>query len=440
MILERFYSPTIAQASYLIGSDESGQAIVVDPNRDVQQYLDFAKKEELRITAVTETHIHADFVSGSRELAQLTGATLYLSKEGGSDWQYDYASEPNVQLIGDGFEIKLGRLVLKAIHTPGHTPEHLSFEVIDGEVSPEPFGVLTGDFIFAGDVGRPDLLEVAAGYQDTMREGAETLFQSLGGFRQLPSWLTLWPGHGAGSACGKSLGAVPGTTLGYEMLVNSAVRETSADRFVADILSGQPEPPKYFARMKDINRRGPNPTLNAWNIDRVEPAGQLVDVRSRPEFIAGSNPGAISIPLTVSFSKWAGSLLDLKTPIVILANDETQARQGAKSLILIGIENIQGWSPVTHPVPFPVSRGEGADTEHLIDVRGKPEWNSEHVAGAHHSPLVYLADDKNLPQGKVYVHCAGGGRALTGASFLRSKGIDAVAVMASVPELKSTVK
>ena len=200
MFFQRFYNENIAQASFLIGCSANGEAIVVDPNRDVAQYIHAAEREGLRIVAVTETHIHADYVSGSRELANLTGAKLYLSKEGGPDWQYAYALEAQATLIGDGDSIQIGNVRLQAVHTPGHTPEHLSFLVIDGAATSEPNAVLTGDFIFAGDVGRPDLLEVAAGFRDTMRKGAEVLYASVEKFKSQPDRLMIWPGHGAGSA------------------------------------------------------------------------------------------------------------------------------------------------------------------------------------------------------------------------------------------------
>jgi hydroxyacylglutathione hydrolase len=435
MFFQRFYAESIAQASFLIGCNATGEAVVVDPNRDLEPYLETAKREGLRIVAVTETHIHADYVSGSRELAAITGARLYLSRGGGPDWQYAYGNEPNVTLIGSGDEIVVGNVRLKTLPTPGHTPEHVSFLLTDGAASNQPMGVLTGDFIFAGDVGRPDLLEVAAGFKDTMREAAVTLFGSLTAFKSMPDWLTLWPGHGAGSACGKKLGGVPSSTLGYEKLVNQALRFEREDEFVDDIISGQPEPPKYFARMKRVNKEGPEPTLDRWRIAEVEPVGQLLDVRSVPEYLAGSLDGAISIPMAPSFSKWAGSLLALETPITIIARDSEQATQAAKTLYMIGIENVAGWArPQPHyklPTIGAKVFGEGT----LLDIRAGSEREEELIPGSIHIPLAYLADVSALPPGRIYVHCASGARSLVGASFLRSQGIDAVAVIASFEEL-----
>ncbi|HET9708796.1 MAG TPA: MBL fold metallo-hydrolase, partial [Gemmatimonadales bacterium] len=222
MLLKRFYDDGLAQASYLLASERSDAALVVDPNRDVEQYIAAAEAEGLRIAHVTETHIHADFVSGSRELAQRTGATLYLSDEGGADWRYGYAAESGAVLLKHESRIEIGDLSITALHTPGHTPEHLAFLVVDRSAAPAPLGLLSGDFVFVGDVGRPDLLEKAAHAQGTMAASARQLFHSLERLRDLPDHLQIWPGHGAGSACGKSLGAMPQSTLGYERIANWA--------------------------------------------------------------------------------------------------------------------------------------------------------------------------------------------------------------------------
>ncbi|MBC8064486.1 MAG: MBL fold metallo-hydrolase [Chlorobia bacterium] len=440
MFFQRYYADSIAQASFLIGCSVTGEAVVVDPNRDLGQYLATAETEGLRIAAVTETHIHADYVSGSRELAELTGATLYLSKEGGSDWQYAYANEPNVRLIGNGDEVVIGNVRLQAIHTPGHTPEHLSFLVIDGAATNQPIGILSGDFIFAGDVGRPDLLEIAAGFQDTMRKSAITLFKSIERFKTMPDWLTIWPGHGAGSACGKKLGGVPSTTLGYEKIVNFSVRFERESDFVEDVLSGQPEPPKYFARMKTVNRQGPEPTLGRWSIEQTTPCGQIVDVRSIEEFIEGSLLRAVSIPMNASFSKWAGSLLSLDKPIVLVANNSQQAVEAAKALVLIGLENLSGWCLPEPAKKFPLANVNELLGKTLLDVRSGAEREEEAIPGSIHIPLVYLADAKNLPTGPIYVHCASGSRSLVGASYLRSQGVDAVAVQASFEEIQNAMR
>ena len=256
MFLKRFYDERLAQASYLVGCQRTGEALVVDPNRSVAHYMEAARREGLRVTHVTETHIHADFVSGALDLARRAGARLYLSGAGDPDWQYRFAAEAGADLLSDGSRFTVGELELEAMHTPGHTPEHLTFLVTDTALAQDPMGAFTGDFVFVGDVGRPDLLEKAAQVQGTMAACARQLFGSLQRFRGLPDYLQIWPGHGAGSACGKALGAVPQSTLGYEKLVNWAFGIDDEEEFVRAVLDGQPDPPKYFAMMKAINRDG----------------------------------------------------------------------------------------------------------------------------------------------------------------------------------------
>jgi hydroxyacylglutathione hydrolase len=198
MFIKRFFEPKLAQASYMIGCVVKRECIVIDPNRDAEQYLKAAEAEGVRIAHITETHIHADYLSGSRELAARTKATLYVSDEGDANWKYAFAGEPGVQLIKDGDRITVGNVRIDVVHTPGHTPEHLTFLVTDGAVADEPIAAATGDFIFVGDVGRPDLLERAANIKGTMEVGARTLYASLRKFASKPDWLQIWPGHGAG--------------------------------------------------------------------------------------------------------------------------------------------------------------------------------------------------------------------------------------------------
>src|SRR5689334_1419587 len=243
MLLRRYYDDSLAQASYLAACEHNKIGIIVDPNRDVDFYIAEAAREKIEIVGVTETHIHADFVSGARELARRTGAKLYLSDSGDADWKYEFISEGIP--LRDGSTIQVGDVRVDVLHTPGHTPEHLTFLLTDTSVADEPMGALTGDFIFVGDVGRPDLLERAAGMRGTMEKGARQLFQSLQDFKKRPDYLQIWPGHGAGSACGKALGAMSQSTLGYERLFNWALAEDNEEKFVQHVLEGQPEPPAY---------------------------------------------------------------------------------------------------------------------------------------------------------------------------------------------------
>ena len=257
MYFKRIYDTDLAQASYFIGCQENGTAIVVDPTRDAEQYLTLANQEGLTMTHVTETHIHADYLSGARELAMRTGAALLLSDEGGADWSYAF----DHQGLHGGDSIVLGNITLKVLHTPGHTPEHLSFLITDGARGTAPGLLLTGDFVFVGDLGRPDLLDEAAGTSDTRFEGAKQLFASLRTqFLTLPDFVQVWPGHGAGSACGKALGALESTTVGYERALGwwaPLVRDGNERAFVEELLAGQPDVPAYFGRMKAQNKAGP---------------------------------------------------------------------------------------------------------------------------------------------------------------------------------------
>ncbi|MFW5828578.1 MAG: MBL fold metallo-hydrolase, partial [Alkalispirochaeta sp.] len=232
MYFERIYDEDLAQASYIVGCQQTGEALVVDPLRDVDRYFSIAEHHGLRITRVTETHIHADYLSGSRELARAAKARLLLSDEGGPDWLYEFEHEG----LHDGDRIMMGKVAIDVVHTPGHTPEHITFVVTDTAAGEAPTLALTGDFVFVGDVGRPDLLEQAAGISGTQETGARQLYRSLQHIRELPEYLAIWPGHGAGSACGKSLGAVPSTTLGYEGATSWAFRAPDERSFVGQIL------------------------------------------------------------------------------------------------------------------------------------------------------------------------------------------------------------
>jgi hydroxyacylglutathione hydrolase len=251
MFFELVYDKSLAQASYVIGCQAGGVAAVIDPKRDVDTYLQIAKANNMKITHILETHIHADFLSGSRELAALTGAEMYLSDEGDANWKYEF---PHNKIKG-GDVVKMGNLTFEVIHTPGHTPESISFLLTDKPATNEPVMLFTGDFVFVGDVGRPDLLEQAAGLVGTQDIGAAQMYDSLQEFSKLGDFIQVWPGHGAGSACGKALGAVPMTTVGYEKIRNWALQLLNDKAaFTKELLADQPEPPKYFAMMKKLNK------------------------------------------------------------------------------------------------------------------------------------------------------------------------------------------
>ncbi len=449
MLLKRMYDPKLAQASYLIGCQATGEAIVVDANRDLAQYIDAAAEEGLRVTHVTETHIHADFVSGSRELAQRTGAQLLLSDEGDADWKYAFAAESNATLLHDHDVFMVGNLKFEVLHTPGHTPEHLSFLVTDTPASAGPIGAITGDFVFVGDVGRPDLLERAAKIMGTMEAGARTLFRSLQRFKQLPDHLQIWPGHGAGSACGKALGAVPMSTLGYEKIANWGLTMTDEQAFVDAVLAGQPEPPKYFAEMKRINKQGPAllgelrspPRVSLITLTNALASGAIVvDCRPAAAFADGFIPGTINIPLNKSFNTWAGWLLPYDRDVHLVTEDEAAALSAVRDLAMIGLDRIVGYAEgdvmaeftatggVFHTMPqrsvSSVAADLAAGQARVVDVRGATEYAAGHLPGVANIPLGYLTEhlDELPATTPLVLHCQGGGRSAIAASVLSARG------------------
>lgn len=451
MLLRRFYDEKLAQAAWMVGCQRTGEALVIDASRDIDPILEVADAEGLRITHITETHIHADYVSGSRELAHRTGGRLHLSDEGGEGWRYAWAAAEDAILLHDGDEFRVGNIRIQVLHTPGHTPEHLSFLVTDTAGADEPMGIFSGDFLFVGDVGRPDLLEKAAKVEGTMVAGARTLFHSIQRLRDLPDWLQVWPGHGAGSACGKGLGAVPQSTLGYERRFNPGLGFHDEDAFVAWVLEGQPEPPLYFAEMKRINRDGPRvlgglphpPHLPDAELDALLTAGvAVVDTRSAEAFAGGHVPGTINIPLNRSFTTWAGWLLPYDQDFVLLADSPAEAAEAARDLAMIGLDRVAGvlgagavgaWSArqgkALHTVSS-ISAAELAELQGtdpsmlLVDVRGAAEWSAGHIPGAHNIPVGLLrARQEELPRETlIVVSCQSGGRSAIAASVLEAAG------------------
>ena len=447
MLLKRFYHEGLAQASYLLGCQATGEALVIDPNRQVERYIQAAAHEGLRITAVTETHIHADFVSGARDLARLSGARLYLSDEGPAAWKYGFAAADDATLLHAGDRIAVGRVRVDVLHTPGHTPEHLSFLVTDTANADQPIGIFSGDFVFAGDVGRPDLLERAAGIKGTMEQGARALFASLSAFRQLPDFVQVWPAHGAGSACGKALGAVPQSTVGYEKRFNWALRSVDQDQFVSAVLEGQPAPPRYFAQMKRINRDGPA-TRPAGGVRRMQPGAlpgwlaqglPVVDVRPADEYAAQHLPGTLNIPWSADFLTWAGWLVPYDRPIgLIVAHNRLLPVR--KELQLIGLDTVGGyWTPQmleeaaahsglnTRYERRAAAELPGIVAHHgllLLDVRAPDEYAAGHIAGSHNIPLYELEQRiDEVPRSRpLLVYCAGGARSPIAASLLRAHG------------------
>ena len=444
MFFEHIYDKSLAQGSYLIGCQATGEAIVVDAKRDVDTYLEIAKQNNLRITHITETHIHADFLSGSRELAALTGAMMYLSDEGGEDWQYQF---PHVGLK-NGDVIKVGNLTLEVLHTPGHTPESISFLLTDHPASEEPVMILTGDFVFVGDIGRPDLLEKAAGLMGTKEVGAKQMFQSLKKFEALPDHIQVWSAHGAGSACGKALGAVHSSTVGYEKIRNWAFQYGNDENgFVDYLLEDQPEPPKYFAKMKELNKVD-RPLLvevpQHKKLDKDEflkaynEGMKVIDTRVKTEFSKGFIPRSINIQDNNSLSTWAGWLLDYEEKFILVADDDKMEGLTRK-LMRIGLDNIYGYISDVNSFGLELQTADVIDFEtfkaflnkedvQVVDVRGASEYKADHVDGAENVFVGTLPDNlSKIDRNKqVVIYCQAGDRAAIAYSLLRRNGFDNV--------------
>ncbi|SKA76986.1 hydroxyacylglutathione hydrolase [Prosthecobacter debontii] len=476
MFLRQITDAALAQNAYLIGCQRTGEAVIVDPERDVDRYLRLAAENDLRITAVAETHIHADYLSGARELVERHGVKAYLSREGGPDWQFEWAQgHLNARFLSDGDSFKVGNIELKAVHSPGHTPEHLSFLIVDhGSGATEPMGLLSGDFIFVGDVGRPDLLESAAGQAGVMEPSARTLYASLRAASALPEHLQILPAHGAGSACGKALGAVPTSVMGYERRFNAAFKEAlteSEDTFVKDILAGQPAPPLYFARMKQDNKKGPAllpqgrlPRPKHFSRSEVRlflanPANVVLDLRSnRQPFMQRHLAGALLAPLAGGkLPIAAGSYVAEDAALLLVVNDESEVVEAVRQLIRIGLDHVVGWITVAEALHSEddliqtqafITTAQLYDalqaqtSAQVLDVRGADEYAERHVQGALNIPYTRLAARlAELPRDtRLYVHCGSGLRASLATAYLAREGFDAVLVDGSFGQIAASLK
>lgn len=444
MFFQHIYDKTLAQASYFIGCQAKNEAIVIDAQRDIDIYLEIARQNNMKITHITETHIHADFLCGSRELASVTGAKMYLSDEGGEDWQYQFAHEG----LKHGNKITVGNLTLEVLHTPGHTPESISFLLTDHPATSQPVMIFTGDFVFVGDIGRPDLLEKAAGIKGTQEKGAHQMYESLRRFTALPDYVQVWPAHGAGSACGKALGAVPSSTVGYEKVRNWAFQyENNEQDFVDYLLEGQPEPPKYFAMMKHLNKVDrplltevpKHPKLSKTEFLKAYHDGiKVIDTRNKAEFAGGFIPGSLNIQGNNSFSTWMGWVMNYQEQFILVADDD-HMEDLTRKLMRIGLDNMLGYISDVEATGLELQKADIIDIEmfkmltgdeetQIVDVRNLSEYNNGHVKGAHHVFVGTLAEnlDKIRKDKQVVIHCQAGDRATIAYSLLRKNGFDRV--------------
>ncbi|MEK6511171.1 MBL fold metallo-hydrolase [Myroides odoratimimus] len=440
LFFQRVFDQSLAQTSYVVGNKQTGEAIVVDPKRDIDTYLKIIKENNLKITRVTETHIHADYLSGTRELAYATGAELILSGETDPDWKYEIPHTP----IKDGQQIIMGTILIEAMHTPGHTPESLTFLITDLSVSKYQQKALTGDFIFVGDVGRPDLLEKVAGQVGSQNIGAKQLYESIKRFSKLSDDLEIWPGHGAGSFCGKSLSDVSQSTLGQEKLTNKAFHfKDNQQGFVKYILDGQPEPPSYFATMKKLNRVSRplllevpiHPELNKEEFINARNHGvTIVDARKIEKVATGHIPGSLHIEGNTFFSTFMGWLLDYQNQFIVITEKEDK-EELTRKLMRIGLDNMYGFISNIDALEIPLNKSDLLSKDdfktrfndskaQIIDVRSKNEFDSGHIVTAENIMFKDLSTNINhiSKDKQVIVHCKSGSRAAMAYSILKKHG------------------
>ena len=438
MYFEQFYLGCLAHASYMLGSE--GEAAVVDPQRDVEIYLKAAEDHGLKIRHIFETHLHADFVSGHLELAARTGAKIYIGAEAG-------ATFPHVALR-DGSEVRFGKLRIRALETPGHTPEGICLVVTDEEKSPEPWAVLTGDTLFIGDVGRPDLSKAF-----TPPQLAGKLYDSLHGkLMKLGDQVLVYPAHGAGSLCGRSMRAERSSTIGTERLTNYALQIKSREEFVRQLTENLPARPEYFLEDAQINRAGAPalsalpelPPMSAAQVKELLQQGVFVlDVRPTADFAAAHIPGSVNIALSGQFASWAGTIVGLSARPVLVADTPEQYAEARVRLARVGIEDqrgfLQGGLAAWKQAGFELAKlpqitaDELSERKHghhiqVLDVRREGEWQAGHIEGAAWFPLdnFKVSAPEIDPSAPVAVHCQSGYRSMIACSLLRRAGIDNV--------------
>jgi hydroxyacylglutathione hydrolase len=434
MYFEQFYLGCLAHASYMLGSE--GEAIVVDPQRDVEIYLQSARAHQLAIRHIFETHLHADFVSGHKELAARTGANIYIGAQAG-------ATFPHVD-VHDGFELRVGKIRVRIIETPGHTQESICLIVSDEEKSPNPWAVLTGDTLFLGDVGRPDL---SRKYKPA--ELAGMLYDSLHNkVLKLADEVLVYPAHGAGSLCGKNMRAERSSTIGTERLTNYALQIKSKEEFVKELTSQLPARPEYFLQDAEINRTGAAalselPSLRAImpaDLKNMLHAGEIaLDVRPGDEFAREHVPGSVNIALSGQFATWAGTVLGLRAHPVLIAASEDQICEARMRLARVGIEDLDGylrggieaWKQGGFPLATTsqitvteLSQRLSAGDLQVLDVRREPEWDAGHLEEATWWPLdnFKVSPPEVNRDAAIAVHCKSGYRSMIASSLLQRAG------------------
>ena len=434
MYFEQFYLGCLAHASYMLGSE--GEAIVVDPQRDVEIYLQSAKEHNLIIRHIFETHLHADFVSGHKELAARTGAKIYIGAQAGAIF-------PHVDVF-DGFELRVGKTHVRAMETPGHTPESICLIISDEEKSPNPWAILTGDTLFLGDVGRPDL---SRKYKPA--ELAGMLYDSLHNkILKLADQVLVYPAHGAGSLCGRNMRAERSSTIGTERLTNYALQIKSKEEFVRELTSHLPARPEYFLQDAEINRTGAAALSDLPGLRAIAPgelkamldAGEMaLDVRPGDEFACGHVPGSVNIALSGQFATWAGTVLGLSAHPVLIAGSQEQLSEARMRLARVGIEELDGylhggideWKQAGFPLATTEQITVSELSEHLrsdgvqvLDVRREPEWQAGHLENASWWPLDnFKVSPPEVDRGApIAVHCKSGYRSMIASSLLQRAG------------------
>ncbi len=447
MLLERFHTPGLAQVAYIVGDSERRVAAVIDPRRDVDGYLSWVEEGGYEIIAILETHVHADFVSGARELAVATGAPIYASRLGESAYPH--------RALDDGDLITIGNLTLQAFWTPGHTPEHMAYLLFDPARGHMPVALFSGDTLFAGEIGRPDLLGA-----DKTRELIDQLFETVHErLATLPDDLVVYPGHGAGSPCGKNISDAAWTTIGQEKRFNYAFQVDSREEFARAVMDGMPKPPAYYPTLKRINKNGPELIGNLPAGQPLSPAeveasrddgALLIDARPAAEFAAAHIPGSIDVGLGTSFAIWAGWLTPYDRLVVLILPHDDRYDEARTELRRVGVENVAGF--LRGGIGAWTASGRATETLDqlsidtlaaraaapsnpvtVLDVRDRSEWEGGHIAGSRNISAGAIATG-DLPDfakdEPVAVVCGSGYRSSVAASILQAAGMRHVA---SVP-------